>query len=129
MTGRWEQIQGIITERTAQMQHNQKPDGAFAISPDFLKSDESSAQLSGEEDRVILCTGHHLEWLVFALPSARLRDDWIVRAVDRLSRAIEVRYPNGAHLTRLKTEEECFISGFLGHAVSGLSHWWGKVNQ
>ncbi len=87
----------------------QNPDGSFSTS--WLARRENRADI----DRKIQCTGHITEWLVYALPKARLRDEPIVAAVGFLTSALE-----------MNRGREWKV-GPLGHALHALALYHQRV--
>ncbi len=87
----------------------QNPDGSFSTS--WLVRRENRPDI----DRKLQCTGHITEWLVYALPKQRLRDEQIVAAVDFLTSALEMNRGRDWKV------------GPLGHALHALVLYHQRV--
>lgn len=79
-TGAWLRADQKIQQYIAQAQALQNRDGSF--SAQFFRG----AEFSNDFETRLKTTGHMLEWLMVALPEPRLREYWVRRAIETLSR-------------------------------------------
>jgi len=129
VAAQWSAVGEVLTTKVRILRSRQERDGRFPIHPEVRAGDNRLALPDWDARVVIHYTGHHLEWLTLALTEQELREDWILRAVDRLLSSIEAEYPAGDYYRRLLDFDDCFAVGNFTHAVSGLSRWRDKAGR
>jgi hypothetical protein len=108
LEGGWKLADDKIRDSIERIQRFQNPDGTF--STNHTQRPGTSSDLSA----VISSTGHTIEFLSFALPAEKLAEPWLVRAVERLCKLLE--------LTR-SADLDC---GGLYHALNGLKLYYSR---
>jgi hypothetical protein len=121
-------VDQALSEESRVLQAGQKPDGSFSIRLDPSAPTQPSIPQDVIDQVIINGLGHHLDWLSTRCTVEELKQEWIVRAADRLLAAIEAEYPNQRYFAKLHTETDCFRTGNLIHAVAGLSRWREKIS-
>jgi hypothetical protein len=112
----WSELEWQILEALVRLKQLQRPDGSFE--PPGLTSGSQT-----QENIDVYYTGHSLEWVMF-LDGDFFRDDWIVRAVDRLRESVRFMYIQVfRNLDAVGNEESHFDFDGLCHAVSALNQW------
>jgi hypothetical protein len=79
LRGAWFEADQKLQGRISAAMQMQNGDGSF--SSDYFKSRKSAVDL----DERIRTTGHMFEWLMMALPSSRLEEEWVRRAAARIA--------------------------------------------
>ncbi len=90
-------------------QKYQNPDGSF--STEFFRSPGNASDMQLRMNT----TGHILEWLAYSLPEARLREEWMERAVNCLA------------LMFFEIQNQSMEGGTLYHAAHGLRIYHERV--
>lgn len=102
LVGGWLAAEKRINWAIEKARENQLPSGAFSVGYFFRPANSTNL------DEHLSATGHTLEFLTFALPPERLKEEWVRRAVAYLCRLLD----RTKHL-----DLEC---GALYHAAHGL---------
>jgi hypothetical protein len=111
ISGVWLQAQQYLLQAANLVHEFQNGDGSF--STNYFHRPGVSADLA----QVLATTGHTLEFLAITLPPEQLREEWILRAVDRLCDVL------------IETEDLLVDCGALYHAVHGLVIFREKVSS
>ncbi|MBI1918795.1 MAG: hypothetical protein HYS12_29225 [Planctomycetes bacterium] len=107
--GVWKDVDAALSRYADRARKYQNPDGTFSTSYLAGPGNLHDVQLR------IGTTGHVLEWLAFALPAARLREQWVQDAAGALSLLI------------LDNQNRGIESGALYHATHGLHIYHDRV--
>lgn len=102
LEGAWQSARGYLDWHITKARQSQKADGSFDMAAfnNWQEADSPSLRVWG--------TGHMLEWLYFALPPEQLREDWISRALLRVTNEI------------LNRDTSAFSDGGFYHAAHAL---------
>jgi hypothetical protein len=134
----WPELRRQVSAALLFLKQSQGPDGAFAP-----PGTTSGTQTRDHQD--VYYTGHCLEWIMF-LDGQYLRDDWVVRAIQRLTEVVDAThvttYRNmGACLgcddsashspgcCSVGSHEAHFDFDGLSHAASALRRWHNRVGN
>ena len=107
--GVWKDVDAALDRYAQQARKYQNPDGTFSTK--YLAGPGNAREI----ELRIGTTGHVLEWLAFALPAARLREQWVQDAAGALSLLI------------LDSQSRSIESGALYHAAHGLHIYHDRV--
>ena len=102
LVGVWKDAKKYLDKYVAITKEYQQKDGAFSAAVFFRSARPRTPR------QVISSTGHALEWMSVALSPNDLRQDWVLKAVDRLVIDME-KFPT-----------EVFSDGGLYHAAHAL---------
>jgi len=102
LKGTWEQARAYLDKYVALTKEYQQADGAFSGSVFFRASRPRTPR------QLVSSTGHALEWLSVALSAEQLKEEWVIKAVERLVSDME-KFPT-----------EVFSDGGLYHAAHAL---------
>ena len=109
ITGIWAEADAQITAAIQMAQQNQNPDGSYSVA--YLHRPGWTRDM-GE---TLGSTGHVLEFLALAAPTATLTQPWVERSVRRLCEVLEACS---------EVDLEC---GVLYHALHGLSEYQKRM--
>jgi len=109
ITGIWAEVDAQISAAIQLAQQNQNPDGSYSVA--YLHRPGWTRDL-GE---TLGSTGHVLEFLALAAPTATLTEPWVERSVRRLCQVLE---------ECSEVDLEC---GVLYHALHGLSEYQKRL--
>jgi hypothetical protein len=103
LTGIWAKAQKHVDGVVAILKKNQNPDGTF--SRYWFEKKQKSADF----EEVLLYTGQALDFLAVALNDNQLKDEWVVKIVNSLSRIIA--------RNRYQLQDKIWASTHAGHAL------------
>lgn len=121
----WPRLERKVEEAVQSLRTNQTEAGDFRLPADLDKQLKKSP-LPPPNKITVHYSGHSLEWLVFALPPAKLKEAWVLRAVQRLAEAVDAEFKEASAID-FQQPDQCYYYGFQSHAVSGLSRWHSKT--
>ena len=107
--GVWKDLADEQAKYQRLAQKYQNADGSF--STEFFREPGNALDMQLRMNT----SGHILEWLAYSLPEARLRDEWMERAVNRLA------------LMFFEIQNDSMESGTLYHAAHGLRIYHERV--
>jgi len=102
LRGTWRKADRNIKQHISLVRRYQNGDGTF--STNYFQG----PQFSRDFDKRLSTSGHTLEWLMVALPSERLREDWVRRGVAAIAREM------------IENRHQPAKCGSLYHALDGL---------
>lgn len=130
----WPELRRQVLAELLSLKENQRPDDAL-----MLPGATAGTQSADHQD--IYYTGHCLEWITF-LDDEYLCDDWVVRAVRRLTAAIDATHAatyrnldactgcdHSAGRCSKQSVEAHFDFDGLSHAVSALRRWRDRIGR
>jgi hypothetical protein len=112
----WDDLERQVLEALVRLKESRREDGGFE--PPGL-----TAGTQSQDNIDIYYTGHSLEWITF-LGDEYCHDDWVVRAAERVSNAIDATYQSTFRdMDAAGNEVSHFDFDGLCHATSGLKRW------
>lgn len=102
LTGTWKKARAYLDKYVALTKEYQQADGAFSASVFFRASRPRTPR------QLVSTTGHALEWMSLALSPEELKQEWVLKAIERLVLDME-KFPTAV-----------FSDGGLYHAAHAL---------
>ncbi len=118
----WPEVERQINSHIVLLQERQWPDGSLVF-PDEMARLLPADKMPNPDYFDVFCTGHTLEWLTFVLSPNQLRDEWVVRATDRLASAVRSSLKRTIRAIPVGSDEDHYRFGQFTHAISGLRRW------
>lgn len=118
----WPELERQVYEALLDLKQRQRPDGGF-----LLPGMTPGTPLRDHQD--IYYVGHSLEWITF-LGDEYIQDDWVVRALERLTQAIGATYLGTYYnMDAIGTGSSHVDFDGLSHGVSAIRRWRDKVQN
>lgn len=110
----WPELERQVFEALVRLKRSQRPDGGFEP-PGITPGSQTLEHID------VYYTGHSLEWITF-LEGDFCRDDWIVRAFERLVETVNMSYVQTVqNMDNIENQRDYFSFDGLCHTLSAMN--------